>query len=159
MIRIITVTLFLVVASALYFLLTQPNNAVQQPAIVNKNNVSQQSINPKGISNKTVSSKLNQSPQPNKVTASIPQSTKKITQSKINSQQSNQDMSDNSAAQFDNLPLEMQEEIKKLSGRYNKDVEPIEIEPGVFMMPHNKGIRTVPVAVVNDDGTVSTYEY
>lgn len=65
----------------------------------------------------------------------------------------------NSAAKLDNLPKEIQDEIKQLSGRYNNNVQPIEVEPGVFLIPAGKGVNVVPVAVINDDGTISTHEY
>ena len=66
---------------------------------------------------------------------------------------------DNPAAQFSNLPQEMQNEIKKLNGRNNQNLQPVEIQPGVFIIPKNKGVKVVPIAVMNKDGTVSTYEY
>ncbi len=65
----------------------------------------------------------------------------------------------NLAAQFETLPTDMQQEIKQLSGRYNENVEAIEVAPGVFMMPPDKSVRVVPVAVMNQDGTVSIHEY
>lgn len=65
----------------------------------------------------------------------------------------------NSAAQFNKLPKEMQKEIKQLSGRNNPNIQPIEVEPGVFLIPAGKGVNVVPVAVINDDGTLSIHEY
>jgi hypothetical protein len=70
-----------------------------------------------------------------------------------------QDETANSAAQFDALPPAMQAEIKQLSGRYNENVQPIEAKPGVFILPPEQSVRVVPVAVMNEDGTVSIYEY
>ena len=65
----------------------------------------------------------------------------------------------NAAAQFKKLPSEMQLEIKRLSGRDDPSKQPIEVKPGVFLLPAGAGPQVVPVAVMNEDGTVSIYEY
>jgi len=77
----------------------------------------------------------------------------------VNTQTNKHLGSNNPAAQFNNLSQEIQNEIKTLNGRNNKNIQPIEIQPGVFIMPKNKRVRVIPVAVMNEDGTVSTYEY
>lgn len=65
----------------------------------------------------------------------------------------------NPAANFDQLPQPLQQEIRQLSGRDASDAEPVEIQPGVFAMPSERRPQVVPVAVMNADGTVSIYEY
>ena len=79
--------------------------------------------------------------------------------SKLPSAQTQPVIKANPAAQFDNLPEAMQQQIKTLRGRDNYDVQPIEVKPGVFIMPPDKNVRVVPVAVMNEDGTVSIHEY
>ncbi len=68
----------------------------------------------------------------------------------------------NSAARFFDLPMEQQQEILELSGRNSdseEDYDIQEVEPGVFSVLKKNGPRVVPVAVMNDDGTVSIHEY
>lgn len=143
---LIAVIILIVGISAFYISLKQPSNTVKQPLKVSKQEVESTEH----------SAELTKQAH---VTSVDPLAVNSPVSNNHNSQLSSQIILDNPAAQFDNLPIEMQEEIKRLSGRYNKDVHPIEIEPGVFMMPHDKGVRVVPVAVINEDGTVSTHEY
>ncbi|WP_196161083.1 hypothetical protein [Reinekea sp. G2M2-21] len=65
----------------------------------------------------------------------------------------------NPAANFEALPVAMQQEILQLSGRDQAQRTPIEVKPGVFMLAAGQGPRVVPVAVMNEDGTVSIHEY
>jgi hypothetical protein len=64
---------------------------------------------------------------------------------------------DGAGIKFDSLPSEMQEEITQLSGRDEVNTVVNEVSPGVFLM--SKGPRVVPVAVMNEDGTVTIHEY
>ncbi len=63
----------------------------------------------------------------------------------------------NPAADFAALPLAQQIEIAELSGRDNSNNQIVEVKPGVFLMTN--GPKVVPVAVMNEDGTVSIHEY
>ncbi|MBU2862318.1 hypothetical protein KO489_00530 [Reinekea forsetii] len=61
------------------------------------------------------------------------------------------------AKKIETLPVAMQQEIQSLSGRDNSATTLVETQPGVFLMTN--GPRTVPVAVINEDGTVTIHEY
>jgi len=74
-----------------------------------------------------------------------------------NYQESTSDVSNRSA--LTSLPLAMQQQVKELSGRSHKNIQPIEVEPGVFMIPAGKGVQVVSVAVMNEDGTLSISEH
>lgn len=157
---LIIITLLAMVTGAFLISLISPSNVIKQPIIVD-----QERVNKDGNKDGNKSAKKH-TDRPNtvQITAETPQHSKMdmpniAIQNTENTQLNTQTISDNPAAQFNNLPQEMQEEIKILSGRYNKNIHPIEVEPGVFMLPPNKAIRVVPVAVMNKDGTVSTYEY
>jgi hypothetical protein len=68
----------------------------------------------------------------------------------------------NSATDFDKLPLEQQQEIIELSGRESdvgKSYQTMEVAPGVVAVMANNGPKVVPVAVINEDGTVSIHEH
>ncbi len=65
----------------------------------------------------------------------------------------------NPAANFEALPVAMQQDIRQLSGRDQAQRTPVEIKPGVFLLAAGQGPRVVPVAVMNEDGTVSIHEY
>lgn len=65
----------------------------------------------------------------------------------------------NPAADLSSFPVSMQVQIVRLSNRAETSIEPVEVQPGVFKIPKGFSPRVVPVAVMNDDGTVSTYEY
>ena len=61
------------------------------------------------------------------------------------------------AKRIETLPVAMQQEIQSLSGRDNSATTVVETQPSVFLMTN--GPRTVPVAVINEDGTVTIHEY
>ena len=148
---LIIVILLAIVISGFFMSLVPTSDTVKKPIIAE-----QQRINKAGTKSAKPHTDLSKAVQ---IPVEIPHSTNTSITKKENSQLDMPVISDNPAAQLSNLPQEMQAEIKKLSGRYNKNVQPIEVEPGVFMMPPNKTILVVPVAVINEDGTVSTYEY
>lgn len=146
---VITLTLLIVTVSAFFILLNKPINTVKFPTLDKQKNVHEvkppnkhlKSSNVTQVTDKTLSSKSLSNNLKEDPLVSLPA------------------ISDNPAAEFDNLPEKMQEEIKQLSGRNNKNIQPIEVEPGVFLIPAGKGVNVVPVAVINDDGTVSIHEY
>lgn len=67
----------------------------------------------------------------------------------------------NPAADLQRLPIPMQQQIKELTSRdeLNRTYQTIEVEPGIVAVMINNGPRVVPVAVMNEDGTVSIHEY
>lgn len=146
---LVIVTLLVMVITAFFISLIQPSDAVKKAIITDGQSVKEA----KSANHLANSTDLIQIP------AVIPRSANIPIQNKKNTKLNIPVISNNPAAQLSNLPQEMQEEIKKLSGRYNRQVKAIEVQPGVFMMPPNKRIGVVSVAVMNEDGNVSTYEY
>lgn len=146
---IIILMLLIVVVSTFYIVLKQPSSMVKSPVVIEQKNTSEPASVKQNKEQLNTTQKVNEKLLP------------KGSSNNVNKapQVSTPVIAGNSAAQFDKLPKAMQEQIKQLSGRNNPNVQPIEVEPGVFLIPAGKGVNVVPVAVVNEDGTVSTHEY
>lgn len=64
---------------------------------------------------------------------------------------------------LETLPEPIQTQVRALSGRYETTSAPmpqaVEIKSGVTKTSPVVLVRTVPVAVINEDGSVSIHEY
>lgn len=60
---------------------------------------------------------------------------------------------------FESLSLEIQDEILRLSNRPDQPGVPIEVSPGLFKLPSTHVPKIVPVAVINEDGSISITEF
>lgn len=107
-------------------------------AVPSPTNVIQSSLSNSGVTEQTQSPQIVESSMASANTARLDQSTV-----------------------FDSLPVEMQTQIIDLSGRQPESQELVsfEVAPGIYATPMPKQIQIVPVAVVNEDGTVTTYEF
>jgi hypothetical protein len=146
---LIVLILLVVVSSTLYISFNQPNNTVALPVMDNLSIL-------KGEKSVEPELELSNASQVNAINAPAHNSSTNV---KDNVQVNVSAIAGNSAVHFNNLPKEMQDQIKQLNGRNNKNAKPIEVEPGVFLIPAGKGVNSVPVAVINEDGTVSIHEY